>query len=80
MSKMEWSNLPPEVLSKMIEFKLGKPEYLKIKHSEALKRIQNNYKMSRLGPKIKINYKSRKNTYDIEYCIMREGVPFSFKV
>ena len=76
---MELSNLPPEVLSKIIEFRLGKPEYLKIKHSETLKRIQNNYKISRLGPKIKRHYKSRKNIYIIEYCIMREGVPFSIK-
>ena len=76
---MELSNLPPEVLSKIIEFKLGRPEYLKIKHCKALKRIQNNYKISRLGPKIKRLYKSRKNIYIIEYCIMREGVPFSLK-
>ena len=76
---MELSNLPPEVLSKIIEFKLGRPEYLKIKHSKTLKRIQNKYKISRLGPKIKRHYKSRKNIYIIEFCIMREGVPFSLK-
>ena len=57
---MELSNLPPEVLYKIIEFKLGRPEYLKIKHSKTLKRIQNKYKISRLGPKIKRHYKSRK--------------------
>ena len=76
---MKLSILPAEVLSRIIEFKLGRPEYLKIKHSEALKRIQNKYKISRLGPKTKRHFKSRKIIYIIEYCIMREGVPFSLK-
>lgn len=74
---MELSNLPAEVLSKIIEFKIGRPEYLKIKHSEILKRIQNKYNISRLGPKITSNYTDR--IFKIEYCIMREGVPFSLK-
>ena len=54
---------------------------MKIKYCniEALKRIQNIYKNSRLGPKIARHLKSRKNIYIIEYCTMREGVPFSLK-
>ena len=40
---MELSNLPPEVLSKFIEFKLGRPEFLKKKHSKKLKRIKHTY-------------------------------------
>ena len=50
-------------------------------HIEALKRIQNKYKFSRPGSKITRHLKSRKNIhiYIIEYCIMREGVPFSLK-
>ena len=46
-----------------------------------MKRIQNKYKISRLGPKIARHLKSRKKKYIyiIEYCIMREGVPFSLK-
>ena len=51
----------------------------KYNHIEALKRIQNKYKMSRLGPKITRCLKPRKKIYKIEYCIMREGVPFSLK-
>ena len=53
---------------------------MKIKycHIAALKRIQNKYKISRLGPKIAKNiWNQEKNI--IEYCIMREGVPFSLK-
>ena len=51
---------------------------IKYNHIEALKRIQNKYKISRLGPKITRHLKSRKKNR-IEYCIMREGVPFSLK-
>ena len=71
-------DLPIDVLSKIASYKIGDPKYLKIKHNhiEALKRIQNKYKISRLGPKIIRHLKSRK-IYIIEYGIIREGVPFS---
>ena len=74
-------DLPVDVLSKIVSYKIGGPKYLKFKynHIEALKRIQNKYKMSRLGPKITRCLKPRKKIYKIEYCIMREGVPFSLK-
>ena len=53
---------------------------IKYNHIEALKRIQNKYKISRLGPKITRHLKSRKkDIYIIEYCIVREGMPFSLK-
>ena len=74
-------DLPVDVLSKIASYKIGDPKYLKIKccHIEALKRLRNKYKISRLGPKIARHLKSRKKIYKIEYCIMREGVPFSLK-
>ena len=76
-------DLPVDVLSKIASCKIGDPKCLKIKynHIEALKRIQNKYKISRLGPKITRHLKPRKKKYIyiIEYCIMREGVPFSLK-
>ena len=55
-------DLPVDVLSKIVSYKIGGPKYLKIKynHIEALKRIQNKYKISRLGPKITRHLKSRK--------------------
>ena len=58
-----WRILPVDVLSKIASYKIGDPKYLKIKynHIEALKRIQNKYKISRLGPKITRHLKSRKN-------------------
>ena len=60
---------------------LGDPKCLKFEfnHVGALKRIQNKYKISRLGPKITRHLKSRNKIYIIEYCIMREGVPISLK-
>ena len=72
-------DLPVDVLSQIDSCKIGDPKYLKAKYSEELKRIQHKYKISRLGPKITRHLKSRKKIYIIEYCIMREGVPFSLK-
>ena len=51
-------DLPVDVLGKIVSYKIGEPKYMKIKHChiEALKRrIQNKYKISRLGPKIAKN-------------------------
>jgi hypothetical protein len=53
--------LPVDALRKIVSYKIGDPKYLKIKHSEALKRIQNKHKISRFGPKITRHLKSRKN-------------------
>ena len=58
-------DLPVDVSSKIASYKIGvigDPKYLKIKynHIEALKRIQNKYKISRHGPKITRHLKSRK--------------------
>ena len=71
-------DLPVDVLGKNVSCKTGEPEYVKIKHREALKRIQNN-KISRLGPKIDRKIRQRHTMYIIENCTMREGVPFRLK-
>ena len=55
--------LPVDVLSKNVSYKIGDPKYLKIKHSEALKRIQNKYKISRLGPKIDKTFEDKETKY-----------------
>ena len=55
-------DLPVDVLSKIDSYKIGDPKYLKV-YSEALKRIQHKYKISRLGPKITRHLKSRKKIY-----------------
>ena len=53
-------DLPINVLSNIVSYTHGEPEYVKIKHSEALNIIQNKYKISRLGPKMTRHLKSRK--------------------
>ena len=53
--------LPVNVLSNFVSYTLREPEYVKIKHSEALKRTQHKYKISRLGPKMTRHWKSRKH-------------------
>ena len=61
-------DLPIDVLSKIASYKFGDPKYLKFKycHIEALKRIQNKYKISRLGSKITRHLKSRKRCMHIK--------------
>ena len=68
-------DLPVEVIKNVSSYLIGEPEYVKIKHSEALKRIQNKYKITKLGPKR--TRKKKWNRTTIEYCIMREDIPFS---
>ena len=67
------TDLPVDVLSKIVSYKIGDPKYLKIKycHIEALKRIQDKYKISRLGPKIARHLKSRKKKYIYIYTRRR---------
>ena len=52
-------------MSKIVSYKIGEPEYVKTKHSEALKRIQNKYKISRLGPKIDRKIRQRNKMYNV---------------
>ena len=80
ISRMDCAkDLPVDVLGKLFFIKLETLN-MKIKycHIEALKRIQNKYTISRLGPKIAKNIWNQEK-HIIEYCIMREGVPFSLK-
>ena len=67
-------DLPGHVLGDFVSYTHGEPEYVKIKHSEALRRIQNKYKISRLGPKMTRHLKSRKKIYKIEYYYERGSV------
>ena len=52
---MEFNRLPVEVLNNITSYKLGKPEYMKIKHkhNEELKRIQRIYKINRTETEMK---------------------------
>ena len=44
VQKVDLSNLSSEVIAKTLSFMMGEPEYLRLKHNEALKRIQKKYK------------------------------------
>ena len=49
------SYLPADVLLNIVSFLLGEPDYLKLKYSNALKKIQKKY-LSRIYEKPSINY------------------------
>ena len=50
-----WTSLPVDEIKSIISYKLGEPEYLKVKHNhiETLKRIQQRYKTNRTEKKTK---------------------------
>ena len=68
-----WTNLPVEVLKSIISYKLGEPEYLKIKHNhiKTLKRIQNDYKINRTETKIKTKHYTVEDSYDIKRRVIK---------
>ena len=41
---MHISELPTEVLSEIVSYKLGEPKYMRLKHSRGLRKIQKKYK------------------------------------
>ena len=53
-----------EVIQNISSYLLGEPEYVKIKHSEALKRIQNKYKITKLGSKRKTKKKLNRTSIE----------------
>ena len=75
VEKIDLTNLPSEVISNVASFMLEKPEYLRLKHNEALKRIQRKYKIEYLGP----TRKRRRRKTTLEFAIMRNDVPFSIE-
>ncbi len=41
---MHISELPTDVLSKIVSYKVGDPKYMRLKHSKGLKHIQKRYR------------------------------------
>ena len=79
------ASLPADVLKGIISYKLGEPEYLKIKHNhiKTLKRIQQRYKIDRTETKRKTKRYTVEdgdyiNRHVIEYYISR-NIPLSIK-
>ena len=50
VEKIDLTKLPSDVASNIASFMVGKPEELRLKHNEALKRIQRKYMIEYLGP------------------------------
>ena len=79
------ASLPADVLKGIIVYKLGRPEYLKLKHNhiKTLKRIQQRYKIDRTETKRKTKRYTVEdgddiNRHVIEYYISR-NIPLSIK-
>ena len=49
------SELPPNVFSKVVAFKLGDPRYMRLKYSRALRRIQVMYEIFSFDPVIEMD-------------------------
>ena len=73
VQKVDLSNLSSEVIAKTLSFMMGEPEYLRLKHNEALKRIQKKYKIEYLGPR----RQRRRRKTTLEYAIIRDDLLFS---
>ena len=71
---MNVKELPVDVLSKIISYLVGEPEYIKLKHSPALKVIQRNYKIDHFQFDIR---RAPKRT-EFEFGFTR-SIPFPIK-
>ena len=79
---MEFINeLPADVLKNILSYTLGEPAYIKIKHSEALRKKQRKYKITTTEPEF-TTYKLRTNNnrkyVRREYWVIRGG-PFKIE-
>ena len=76
VSEMEFDKLPTEVLNNIIEFKIGKPEYIALKHSKGLREIQNKYKIEKAYNDYWIERKEHKTTFTLH---MMRHAPFPLR-
>ena len=73
---MEVKNLPENVLRNIIEFKLGEPEYITLKHSKGLREIQNKYRIEKSYNGYWIKREEHRTTFTLH--IMRHA-PFPLR-
>ena len=72
VEKIDLTKLPSDVASNIASFMVGKPEELRLKHNEALKRIQRKYMIEYLGP---IRKRRRRRT-TVQFAIVRDDIFF----
>ena len=73
VEKIDLEKLPSDVVSNIASFMVGEPEYLRLKHNEALKKIQKKYKIEYLGP---IRKRRRRRT-TVQFAIVRDDIFFT---
>ena len=69
------------MLSKVVSYTIGEPEYVKIKHSKTLRRIQNKYKINATEPEFtayKLRTNNNRKYTRSEYLVIRD-VPFKIE-
>ena len=74
-------DLPVDVLEKIVSYTHGEPEYTKIKHSEALKKIQNKYRITTTEPEFTTYALKTRNHNKVvrkQYTIIRD-LPFKIE-
>ena len=72
VEKIDLTNLSTEVIARISSFMVGEPEYLSLKHNEALKRIQKKYKTN-VSPE-EIFYKTPR--YESKAYTITRTIPF----
>ena len=76
VQKIDLSNLSSDVIAKISSYLVGKPEDLRLKHNEALKVIQRNYKI--YNSKTVINRDTSEYETKLKFYIARWWAPFPF--
>ena len=69
VEKNNLTNLSTEVIARISSFMMGEPEYLRLKHNEALKKIQRKYKMKINPEEIYKTPRYEEKTYTITRAI-----------
>ena len=72
--------LPVDALNNVISFRIGKPEYIKMKDSEYFRAIQNKYRIKCTEPRVRRSYIDRncRKAITSSYSIVRD-VPFKIE-
>ena len=74
---MHISEMPADVLSKIVSYKLGDPKYMRLKYCRALRRIQVMYKIFNFDPVIEMDEDNEDNdayAFEIRFSVLRMAI------
>ena len=74
---MHISELPADVLSKIVSYKLGDPKYMRLKYCRAFRRIQVMYKIFNFDPVIEMDEDNEDNdayAFEIRFSVLRMAI------